>query len=284
MKRRRDASLLPSLLNPGMLSLAVAILLLAAARQVVGQQPADAKSATGGSRGLDQALLEDLDNELLDGASKKLPAEKPARPVGKSGADKPDGDSPDGAAANDDPEIMGEDIGAGPEDPLARIGRDMRVVERLIAEKKAAETAADSAKAGQLQEQIVQQLAKLIESLEKQQQEQQQSPSSGKKGQQALAGRQRVNQPKPATSSAKRPAAPQNNQASRDSTERLGKNETERPDMGQLKGLMKDLWGQLPAHAREQMLQTSPEQFLPRYELQIEKYYKRLAEQQKETH
>ena len=49
----------------------------------------------------------------------------------------------------------------------------------------------------------------------------------------------------------------------------------------QMKGMMKDLWGQLPAHAREQMLQTSPEQFVPRYELQIEKYYKRLAEQQK---
>ena len=51
--------------------------------------------------------------------------------------------------------------------------------------------------------------------------------------------------------------------------------------MDQMKGLLKDLWGQLPLRDREQMLQSSPEQFLPKYELLIEKYYKRLADQQK---
>ena len=286
MKRFRHASSRLFPLNPYMLSLVGAILAFGAARQIAAQQPADAKPATGGTRSLDQELLEDLDNELLDGVSKKLPPPKSASPAGKSGDEKPDADSPAAGAANDDPESMGEDLGEGPEDPLARIGREMRVVERLIAEKKAAEKAADGAKAGQLQEQIVEQLAKLIENLEKQQQQQQQSSSSsGKKGQQGLAGRQRINQPKPATgNSGRQQTGPKDNQPARDSTERLGKNETQRPDMSQLKGLMKDLWGQLPAHAREQMLQTSPEQFLPRYELQIEKYYKRLAEQQKETH
>ena len=44
---------------------------------------------------------------------------------------------------------------------------------------------------------------------------------------------------------------------------------------------MKDVWGQLPAREREQMLQSPPEQFLPKYELLLEKYYKRLAEEQK---
>ena len=43
---------------------------------------------------------------------------------------------------------------------------------------------------------------------------------------------------------------------------------------------MKDSWGHLPAKTREQMLQNSPERFLPQYELMIEKYYKRLAEEQ----
>jgi hypothetical protein len=43
---------------------------------------------------------------------------------------------------------------------------------------------------------------------------------------------------------------------------------------------MKDTWGHLPARAREQMLQNPPERFLPQYELMIERYYKRLAEQQ----
>ncbi len=44
--------------------------------------------------------------------------------------------------------------------------------------------------------------------------------------------------------------------------------------------MLKEAWGQLPPHAREQMLQSPPEQFLPKYELLIEKYYKRLADQQ----
>ena len=43
---------------------------------------------------------------------------------------------------------------------------------------------------------------------------------------------------------------------------------------------MKDVWGQLPAREREQMLQSPPEQFLPKYELLLEKYYKRLADEQ----
>ena len=46
--------------------------------------------------------------------------------------------------------------------------------------------------------------------------------------------------------------------------------------------MMKDVWGQLPERAREQMLQSPPEKFLPKYELLIEKYYQRLAEEQPE--
>ena len=56
-----------------------------------------------------------------------------------------------------------------------------------------------------------------------------------------------------------------------------------KPDMGAMKNLMKDIWGQLPPHAREQMLQSPPEQFLPKYELMLEQYYKRLAEEQRSS-
>ena len=41
---------------------------------------------------------------------------------------------------------------------------------------------------------------------------------------------------------------------------------------------MKDTWGHLPPRDREQMLQNTPDKFLPKYELLIEQYYKRLAE------
>ena len=42
---------------------------------------------------------------------------------------------------------------------------------------------------------------------------------------------------------------------------------------------MKDVWGQFPARQREQNLIAS-QQFLPKYELLLEKYYKRLADEQ----
>jgi hypothetical protein len=232
-----------------------------------------AKPAGRAASSLDQELLKDLDNELLDGAQnlpagKKPPAADKARSQQELGeAAKPGSEKPPA-----DDEKIGEDIGEGPEDPLARIGQQMRKVEQLIERQKSANLTEP------LREQIVQELAQLIAQIEKQQQQQQASSSSKAKQSQSVAQRDGVKQSKQPGA---KPGSGQANQPARDSTDRLGRNETQRPDMDQMKGMMKDLWGQLPAHAREQMLQTSPEQFVPRYELLIEKYYKRLAEQQK---
>jgi hypothetical protein len=44
--------------------------------------------------------------------------------------------------------------------------------------------------------------------------------------------------------------------------------------------LLKKLWGHLPLRSREQMLQSFSPEFLPMYELELEKYYRRLAEEQ----
>jgi hypothetical protein len=38
------------------------------------------------------------------------------------------------------------------------------------------------------------------------------------------------------------------------------------------------LWGHLPERQREQMLQSFSDEFLPKYELEIEQYYRRLSE------
>ena len=44
--------------------------------------------------------------------------------------------------------------------------------------------------------------------------------------------------------------------------------------------LAKQLWGHLPQRTREQVLQTFSEDFLPKYEREIEEYYRRLSEEQ----
>ncbi len=280
--------------------------------------PAEPKSPAPRSS-LDQQLLDDLDNALLDGVEKKLPekSKPPAKPdatkpdATKPDATKPDAKEPDAkepdaktteadkletggaeqpgspkktdvpapgkVADPSDTDTMGEDIGQGPEDPLTRIGRDMRRVEQLIAEQEAARREPQAAGADQMQEKIIKELADLISELEKQRKRQSNSNSKGKRsGQQPeSAKREQVKQQRPA--SAKASSSPT------DSSPELRDRAAQRPDAAQMQGMMKDLWGQLPAHARDQMLQTSPEQFLPRYELQLEKYYKRLAEQQKSS-
>jgi len=211
---------------------------------------------------LDEQLLNDLDNDLLP-AGEDAPR-KPPRP-----AEKPAKEGE--AKETDDAANAGEDLGeSGDEDLIGRIGDKMREAERLIEQRKSPK------RAEQLHEQITTDLAKLIEELQKQ--AQQQMGSKKQKKEQQTAQREQVKQPqqKPGESN------PGSSNPARDSTDRERPNESRRPDMAQLNNLMKDVWGQLPEHEREQMAQTPFEHFLPKYELLIEKYYKRLAEQQKD--
>ena len=54
-------------------------------------------------------------------------------------------------------------------------------------------------------------------------------------------------------------------------------------DMQAMQTLLKNLWGHLPERQREQMLQSSVEEFLPKYETMIRKYFLRLAEEARNT-
>jgi len=60
-----------------------------------------------------------------------------------------------------------------------------------------------------------------------------------------------------------------------------GTSEPRRPDMDEMIGVLKDLWGELPERARQQMLELPVEEFLPKYELLIEEYFRRLAEEKR---
>lgn len=203
---------------------------------------------------LDEELMESLDSELLEGLE-TIPPEDSAGPTTERG-DKP-----------------APDIATSDEDAFTRISKRMHEAERMIPR---AESSRNTKK---LQKEIVSDLDKLIAELEQQCKKCQGGASSSSKpsGQQT-AKRESVKQPsqKPSDGEhdSKTPA--------KDSTEKLGKDEVRKADMEEMKGLLKDLWGQLPAKAREQMLQSSPEEFLPKYELLIEEYYRRLAEKQEE--
>ena len=48
--------------------------------------------------------------------------------------------------------------------------------------------------------------------------------------------------------------------------------------MAEMRTVLKQLWGELPQRQREQMLEPPVEEFLPKYEQQIEEYFRRLSE------
>jgi hypothetical protein len=128
--------------------------------------------------------------------------------------------------------------------------------------------------AGDAQQQVVAQLDKLIAELSKQCQ-----------GGQCQASDQ---PPKPGHRSQRKGGKPgsavgRGQTAARDSTDRLDGANAQPVDKGDFEAMVKDLWGHLPERSREQMIQSFSEEFLPKYELEIEQYYRRLSEETDES-
>jgi hypothetical protein len=171
---------------------------------------------------------------------------------------------------------LGEDIGQ----PfgllsLARVRHAMQQAESLLAQQDAAATATDTLQqARSVQQEVVNQLDKLIAELSKQCQGGQCEPSD-------QPPKPQRSQTKPGKSSS---AAGRGQTAARDSNARLDQTSAQSIDKADLDALVKDLWGHLPERSREQMLQSFSDEFLPKYELEIEQYYRRLSEDAEERH
>ncbi len=226
---------------------------------------------------LDEQLLKGLSGgltgDLLDGLDEKSTVKKPDGNKGEKSDTKPV--APVKGQKTDNPldqELLkalreGEDIGESG-NPLVRIGQKMRSAEELLGQGKETQQARD------LQNKIVADLDVLIKQL-KQQQQKQKSAGEGKPGGSQRSG---VNQPGGSKS-----GSGEGNQASsgpaRESTTQLRDGKAEAVDMAEMKKLLKYLWGDLPEKDREALLNSSDDRFLPKYELLLEKYFRRLSEQ-----
>lgn len=206
-------------------------------------------------KSLDDQLLEGLDNELTRDLD-NLPSLKPPKV-----ADKPAGSTPQPTP----PEIDGHDLGQPGEDrdPFSLIARQMRQVEAKIARDQA------GADIQRQQSKIVDDLSALIEVLNQQ-------CRGGNKGQAENPAKSPTKEPSQHSASGKSNSG---NSPARDSTTKLHNEAVAKPDATVIRQSMKEAWGNLPEHVREQMLQTAVDEFLPKYELMIEQYFKRLAEE-----
>jgi hypothetical protein len=162
-------------------------------------------------------------------------------------------------------DALGEDLGrpsAG--GPLVEVKRKMETAESLL-------RGGDSVdRAGPVQQQVVAELDALIEQLAKQC-----SSSSSQSNGQPKPGSQRSQ-----SANSQQAARPGRGTApARDSTSQIQRDDSQAVQFADREGLHKNLWGHLPPHIREQMLQAHSDEFLPQYELEIEEYFRRLAEE-----
>lgn len=275
--------------------LAALIASAASTTDLTAAEPKSSPSKTPARSKLDDALLEGLGHSAEDEALGKA-EEKPGRD--KPAPDEPaaDGKSKPKAPARKakprpvggdlDDELLkglgdGEDIELGGKpgqpaaggksaNPLVDLGRQMHEVESRIAQAKSDD------ETQKLQARIASELQKLIKQLQRRKKSSSSSSSSNKD--QQTAEREKVEQP--TTGGAGEQAAADSPAV--ESTETLKERKTEKAETAQLDEALKDIWGQLPAHLRQQMEQYAKEELLPKYELQIEEYFRALAKGQPE--
>ena len=221
---------------------------------------------------IDKELLKDLQSKPLDDFDRQLFAPEDKKP--KTPGPPPEKGGPAGKGRGEDDGKLSRELGAAAiqegENPLLEIARQMRDVEGLIGQ------AQSGAKTQQMQADIVAELAKLIKQCRSG--AGQCKPSQGKPP--GTAPRQQVSQPQSKPGST--PGKVQTPKAAKDSNVKDGKPQDRRAEVGEVMALLKQqLWGELPERMREQMLQFAPDEFLPKYELLIEDYFKRLAEEKK---
>jgi hypothetical protein len=217
------------------------------------------KSPSSGVESLGGRLLDDLPPEA---AQPVAPAQLAPKKTAKEIEDSLKATTP----------LHGFGAGASPaSQSLARVQSSMKQAQSLLRQPGAGEKQGETQLASPVQHQIISDLDKLIADLSKQCQccngqcnkppKPGENSKPGKPG--AVAGRDRT--------------------AARDSTDRLDRSTAKPVDKGKVNEMVKNLWGHLPERSREQMLQSFSDEFLPKYEIEIERYYRRLSEEQGES-
>ena len=237
-------------------------IVIAAIFVTASQAATDGKPSPSGVESLGGRLLDDLSP---DTTQPSVPPKSPQKEMGtKQIEDSLKASTP----------LHGFGAGANPAaQSLARVQNSMQRVQSMLAEPDADGKPAAKL-ASPVQHEILSDLDKLIADLSKKCQCCNGQCQGGQCNQPPKPG-QKPGKPGAATGSGRT--------AARDSTDRLDRSTAKPVDKGEVNEMVKALWGHLPERSREQMLQSFSDEFLPKYEIEIEQYYRRLSEEQGES-
>jgi hypothetical protein len=223
-------------------------------------EPSDTKAA---ERNISpRKPLDPLDEELLKdlgGDADPKPAKKPNDAVhGGTGESKPAGGEP----------AKGDVDAPESDDPLVRLTRRVRDAEKRLRRTDSGEQTQE------LQRGIVEDLENLIAQIEKQKAQQSNSQSKSPPGG-AKPGPKKPGPPKPGSQLGDKPSSNPT-----DSSDQLTAKKTEKPETGKLKEMLEKVWGRLPERERQDVMQSSFEDFPAKYQYSIEQYFRVLLERE----
>ena len=161
----------------------------------------------------------------------------------------------------------GDDDKSTANDPFQRLSEQIRRAEARLAGTDPGE------KTQQLQREIVDDLEKLIAQIEEQQQQKQQSQSKSQKPSSARP------QPGPPQQQ-KQPGQERDSDQARDSAQGTRSRQQQKPDPNRMKSLLEKAWGMLPERERQDVMQSSVDDFPSKYQYVIEEYFKTLLKRQ----
>ncbi len=217
----------------------------------LNELPPDPNDTPPGS--LDDQLPGNLSDDLLD------PLDPPQAGDAPKPTDKTDDPAPDENPPSDEEKTSAQLIANG-----------MRRSERLVGQR-------DS---GEETKKVQQQIVERLEEIMRQARRRSKKPGGGS------------NKPQPRPQQGDKRSKgdtngeagdPNDNRAPREGSDQAGHRPNDLADIGRLRSLLDGPWGKLPEKERQAKIQGFRDQFLPQYEIDIERYYQRLIRQQEHS-
>ncbi len=220
------------------------------------------------ARANDSSPSESLGNKLLDDLKTTPLDQPPAAPAAKNPTTQ-DANVP--SEINSLPPNTAQPV-ASALVPLVRVQQGMQNAQTMLAQPGIDTHAGNVKLANSVQQEVVSELDKLIAELSKKCQ----CCGGGQCNKPPQPGDcDKPGQPKPGSKPGS--ATVRSQSPAHDSNDRLDRTNSQPVDKGDIVDAVKRLWGQLPERSRAQMLQSFSDEFLPKYEQEIEQYYRQLS-------